>query len=174
MWYNPLMAGGVLFKSNQKKTWVNESNNEILKDGNANKQTEINREKEFIKYFLQQLQKEQQLVYDRKQIETKKEIEALQSEIKTLKNVTEEVDHEVAQAAEANIFESNQYQVSFLQRLRQIIIELRKDIAEAGNWLECFNCKKRKKNLFWNTAMSKKGGTQYLMSNEHAAARSAN
>lgn len=171
------MAGGILFKSSPKKQiFNNESNNEILKDSAGNKKPENNKEKEkaFIKYFLEQLQKEQQLVYDRKQMDVKKEIEALQQEIKNLKNTTESLDMEVEKAIDSNIFDFSEYQINFLQRIRRIIIEFRKDINQAGNWLECFNGKKKKKNCFWNNVKSKKGGEQYLQSSEHSASRSAN
>lgn len=171
------MAGGILFKSSSKKQiFNNESNNEILKDSARNKKPENNKEKEkaFIKYFLEQLQKEQQLVYDRKNLDVKKEIEALQQEIKNLKNTTESLDMEVEKAIDSNIFDFNEYQINFLQRIRRIIIEFRKDINQAGNWLECFNSKKKKKNCFWNNVKSKKGGEQYLQSGEHSASRSAN
>jgi uncharacterized coiled-coil DUF342 family protein len=169
------MAGGILFKSNPKKQAINnESNNEILKDSAGNKSADTNKEKAFVKYFLEQLQKEQQLIYDRKQMDVRKEIEALQQEIKNLKNTTEALDMEVEKAIDSNIFEFNEYQVGFLERIRKIIIEFRKDINQAGNWLECFNGKKRKKNCFWNNVKSKKGGEQYLQSGEHSASRSAN
>jgi len=168
------MAGGILFKSNPKKqVRNNESNNEILKESGA-KNRDVGKEKEFVKYFLQQLQKEQQMVYDRKQMDVKKEIESLQAEIKNLKNATEELNTEVEKALDSNIYEFNDYQLHFLERIKRIVVELRKDIGQAGNWFECFNTKKRKKNCFWNNVKSKKGGDQYLQSGEHSASRSAN
>lgn len=171
------MAGGILFKSNQKpkRGQNNESNNEILKDsGGANKQQEAQKEKAFVKHFLEQLQKEQQMVYDRRQMDVKKEIQELQEEIKKLKAVTNELNTEVEKAIDSTIYEFNEYQVNFLQRIRKLINDLRKDVCESTDWLACFNQKKKKKNCFWNNAKSKKGGSQYLQSGEHSASRSAN
>lgn len=171
------MAGGVLFKSNSKpkRGQNNESNNEILKESGAvNKQQETQKEKAFVKYFLEQLQKEQQMVYDRRQMDVKKEIQELQAEIKKLKALTNDLNTEVEKAIDSTIYEYNEYQINFLQRIRRIINDLRKDICESTDWLACFNQKKKKRNCFWNNAKSKKGGSQYLQSGEHSASRSAN
>jgi hypothetical protein len=70
------------------------------------------------------------------------------------------------------VVEFSEYQLNFFQRIKMIIINFRKNITEAGVWLESFNHKKGKKNAYRNK--SKSGGQKYTDSGEHSAARSAN
>jgi len=192
------MAGGFLLKTSQKnkQNKSNGFNNEILKESSVskpksltlsgilglNQTVELNKppqkpersEKEFLKYFLNQLQKEQTVLVDHKQLEIKKEIECLQCEIKKLSNASDELDHEISKAVLTNVIDSSEYQLNFLTRLKNLIIALRQNVNEACNWLSCYESKKKKRNCFWNTAKSKKGGSQYLQSGEHSASRSAN
>ncbi len=85
------------------------------------------------------------------------------------------MEKDVEIAAISPIVDVSEYQLNFLQRIQKIISIFRQNISEAGNWMESFNAKKKKKNYFWNTAKNKKkGGTDYLFSNEHSASRSAN
>jgi len=192
------MAGGFLLKSSNKSkvSKSNGYNNEVLRESSAskpkkltlggilglNQTVEINKkpqkketsEKDFIKNFLNQLQKEQQTLVDHKQLEIKSEIKSLQEEIKKLNNASEELDHEVTQATLANVIDSSEYQLNFLLRLKKLIVSLRENVSEACQWLDCYNSKKKKKNCFWNNAKKDKGGSQYLQSGEHSASRSAN
>lgn len=192
------MAGGFLLKSTNKSksTKSNGYNNEVLRESSASKPKKItlggilglnqtveinkkpqkkeNSEKDFIKNFLNQLQKEQQTLVDHKQLEIKQEIKSLQEEIKKLNNASEELNHEVTQATLVNVIDSSEYQLNFLLRLKKLIVSLRENVSEACQWLDCFNSKKKKKNCFWNNAKKDKGGSQYLQSGEHSASRSAN
>lgn len=118
------------------------------------------------------LQREQSLFVNQHTQETEKIIQDLQKEIKSLKKATDNLDHEIEQSTEQNITESNKYQLTFLERIKNLIVQFRRNINEAGAWLESFNHKKTKRNAFWNKAKS--GGQKYLESSEHAVARSAN
>jgi hypothetical protein len=120
------------------------------------------------------LEREERALLEKRQKEIQKEIEELQEEIKKLIKVTEGFDHQVENAVEAQIVEFSEYQVRFFQRVRIFIANFRKNISEASIWLDSFTTKKKKRNCFWNTVKSKKGGgEQYLFSNEHSVARSA-
>jgi hypothetical protein len=120
------------------------------------------------------IQKEQSLFVNQHQNEVEKAIQNLRQEIKNLIQTTENLDHEVVQSAGQNMIEANKYQLSFLERIKNLIVQFRRNINEAGAWLESFNHKKSKRNAFWNKAKSKNGGEKYLNSSEHAVARSAN
>lgn len=125
--------------------------------------------------FINHLEKESQIILDNRQKELQKAIEELRTEIKKLASATDNLEKDVEVAAMAPVAEANEYELTFLQRIQKIIVIFRKNISEAGNWLESFNAKKKKKNYFWNTSRNKKkGGTEYLFSNEHTAARSVN
>jgi hypothetical protein len=126
-------------------------------------------------YGLSHLVKEQNILFDQHQKELTKELQALREEISKLIHSTSNLEKDVANIALAEIPEVSEYQLNFLSRIRIFIATVRKNISTADIWLEAFAAKKKKKNLFWNNVKNKKkGGEQYLFSNEHSAARSAN
>jgi hypothetical protein len=121
------------------------------------------------------LKKEEESILKEQQLELKKSIDELRTEIKNLVNSTETLDTEVEQAVLMPVIEANKYQLSILQRLKILIINFTRNISEAGVWFESFKGKKQKRNAFWNNVKNKKnGGEQYLFSNEHSVSRSAN
>jgi hypothetical protein len=128
---------------------------------------------EFIKQFFNNFKKEQEVLYSQKEQEIKKELSELKEEIKKLIKSTENVKKDVENAIETNIVEYTEYQVNFFTKLKNFIINLRKNIEEADLWFESCNNKKRKKNCFWNNSQKGKN-QQYMQSGEHSASRSAN
>ena len=141
-----------------------------------NKKTgETNKQNEKVLFGISHLEKENQILLDNHQRELKRAIEDLRLEIKKLANATDNLEKNVEAVIINPTTDASEYQLNFLQRIQKVIVLFRKSISEAGNWLESFNNKKKKKNYFWNTAKNKKkGGTEYLFSNEHSAARSVN
>jgi len=119
------------------------------------------------------LEKEQSVLFDQKQKELEKAISALREEIAQLSQATENLDKEVEDLTMAPIIEANEYQIGFLERIRKFIINFRQNINQASIWVEAFAAKKKKRNFFWSSVKNKKkGGEQYLFSNEHSVARS--
>lgn len=194
------MAGGVIGgKMDPKKInfYKNSNSSEVLKDSQTNsapkkfslsgilglnqtveldkgvKKTE-NWGKEFFGN-VNILQQQEKVLFDQKQKDLEKVVTELQDEIKKLTNATDNLEKDVQNVALENIPDASEYQVNFLIRIKNFVINFRKNINEASIWLESFNTKKKKRNYFWNTAKNKKkGGEQYLASNEHSAARSVN
>ena len=120
------------------------------------------------------LQKEHHLLLDNRQRELKKAIQQLRKEIAELIRTTQKVNKQVEKATISPIPEPSQYQVSFLERIKNFIVDFRRNISKAAVWLETFNSKKKKKNTFWGRVKNKKsGGQQYLFSGEHSASRAA-
>ncbi len=181
------MAGGNPFTKNPKKGNYNSAfdNTEVLKAPTNTISSILNgvlRPGETIDFNIEQrkpekpkfvdyIQKEQSLFVNQHTQETEKAINDLRMEIKNLIQVTENLDHEIEQSADQNVAEISNYQLNFFQRIKNLIVSFRKNITEAGIWLESFSRKKSKRNAYWNKA--KKGGTQYTNSGEHTAARSA-
>ena len=121
------------------------------------------------------LQQQEKVLFDQKQKELEKAVVELQEEIKKLTKSTDNLEKDIQNVPLENIPEASEYQVNFLIRIKNFIANFRKNINEATVWLESFNSKKKKRNYFWNMARDKKrGGDQYMMSNEHSAARSVN
>jgi hypothetical protein len=194
------MAGGILGftkKDPKSKLSSNQLSPEILKDGYSSpkKQSnssifglngilspgqtvDFNKDKssktwaqEFIPSHLVQ---ETDYLNKQNQQEYKKEIEELLAEVKRLAYATDNLETSVQQAVNAPVVEVNTYQISILKRIKNLIAQFRINVSEASNCFSMSEGRKKKKNAFWNKVKNKKnGGEQYLMSNEHSAARSA-
>ncbi len=119
------------------------------------------------------LASQEKVLFDIQKQVVEKEIAQIHADIQALAATAKNIQTEVAQAVLNPPIEFNQYQVSFLKRIRLLVELLRKNILEAGEWATQFSTKKRKKGMFWSKAMDKKkGGQQYTDSSEHAIARS--
>ena len=189
------MAGSYGSKPNPKnKGYIKNNNNEALKDlstapakKSENKlfgilfpgqSVEINKKETTTniswnrEFLIKSVVKEQSIFINNHSQEVERTIKELRLEIKKLIEVTENIDQSVVQSTEQNVVDFSEYQLNFFQRLKMIIVNFRKNISEAGVWMESFNHKKSKCNAYRNK--SKSGGTKYTDSGEHAVARSAN
>jgi hypothetical protein len=192
------MAGGFGFKFNPKnKNLTKKNNNEVLKDlpessvkksppklfgtllpgqsidiNPSSKESKVNWSQEFITKSLTQ---EQSLFVNQHTQEIQKSIQDIRFEIKKLAESTQELDNEVQQAIYQNIPQASEYQITFLNRIKNLIIKFRQNIDQSCVWLNSLNHKKSRKNAFWGNVKNKKnGGEQYLFSSEHSVSRSAN
>ena len=189
------MAGSYGSKQNPKnKNYVKNNNSEALKDFSNNpakksenklfgilfpgQSVEINKKETTTniswnrEFLIKSVNKEQSIFINNHSQETEKAIKELRLEIKKLIEVTQDLNHEIVQTVQQDVIEFNEYQLNFFQRLKMIIVNFRKNVSEAGVWMESFNHKKSKCNAYRNK--SKSGGTKYTDSGEHAVARSAN
>ena len=186
------MAGGSLFtKSSKNGSQTSVFNNtEVLKESNSQpklvpnlldgillpgQSIEFNQDKPPEKpKFDNYLQREQSLFIHPHQEETEKAIQKILEEIKSLIPTTEGLSSDVTNIPLINIPESNTYQLNFVDRIKNIIIDTRQNATNSSSWSESFSRRQNKRNAFWNKAKSKNGGEQYLSSGEHSASRSAN
>jgi hypothetical protein len=193
------MAGGFGSKFDPKnKRSVKKNNSEILKEFSdisqvksepklfgrlfpgqsihLNQEKQPNKDIDWNREFLTKTATEAQpLFVNQHHQEIQQAINEILDEIKKLKLSTDNLTHEIDQASEQNIPEANEYQLKFLQRIKNIIIQFRQNIDQSCVWMECFNRKRSRKNAFWGNVRNKKnGGEQYLFSGEHSASRSAN
>ncbi|MGI5840807.1 MAG: DUF5660 family protein [Patescibacteria group bacterium] len=140
---------------------------------------EINQKSEnsdWTKNFLaNHLEQEHQTFIKSHDQEIQKEIEEIRTEIRRLSQTTESLNNEIEKTVLSSEVENySQYELNFLQRLKMLIVNFRKNISESTNWLQLFQTKKRKRNAFWSNVKKKQGGgEQYLFSGEHSASRSA-
>jgi hypothetical protein len=172
--YNPAFDGAEVYKAPASNTnTISSILNGVLRPGETiDFSQEIkNPDKPKVENYIQ---REQSLFVNQHTQEIEKSINDLRLEIKNLVKTTTNLDHEVEQSTVQNITEVSKYQLNFLERIKNLIIQFRRNINEAGAWLESFNHKKSKRNAFWNKARSKNGGEKYLNSSEHSASRSAN
>lgn len=119
------------------------------------------------------LQQEQNILFSQHQKELQRTLEELRQEIKKLLKATDNLDKSVENVVINPIAEVNEYQLNFFTRIRNFINNMRQNINRTDIWVQAFAAKKKKRNAFWGTVKNKKkGGEQYLFSNEHSAARS--
>lgn len=142
----------------------------------ANPFTEFNRQKEIerqrVAQFHQARQKEWEQVYSAKDKQIAQKIEEIRQELKALAKQIVKYDQNITQAIAAQVVTPGTYHLTFFEHIREVIALIRKNVSEANSWLSVF--KKRgaqKEGAFW--ANTKKGGTAYMLSEEHAIARSA-
>ena len=94
-----------------------------------------------------------------------KELRALGKEVKTLNASTQT-------SIFSDIVNPGTGHVHFLHQMIRFVISMRKQMHEANDWIASFQSRKGKKSAFWGKVYSKHGGTAYMMSQEHAIARS--
>ena len=90
----------------------------------------------------------------------------LHSLAKSIKNLKKEVDVAVQQTP----IETNQYQFSFLEHLKQTLKLLREDVESASSWLHIFNSRRQQQSFYWSMAKSK--GTKFTLSEERSVSTS--
>lgn len=117
--------------------------------------------------------KETQLteVFNFREQKDKETIKQLQLQLQALAREIKQLDQSTHTAIYAEVVNPGTYHVNFFQQLLKFVVMLRKQVAEANTWIENFNARSKKKGAFWGQVYSKKGGTAYMMSQEHQVAR---
>ena len=180
------MAGGNSFTKNpQEKGGFSQvfNTSEVLKDSQPSKHTSIfegvlfnnsqeQKKPESIEVprVDNQVQREITILASQDKQQEAEEIKKLQQEIQSLIPVTEGLTKDVSNVPLINIPEINDYQLNFLQRIKNFITIFRKDASDSNSGLEIHSHRTAKR--FGSKAKS--GGQKYRDSSEHAIARSAN
>lgn len=110
-------------------------------------------------------------LFDRQAEETKAQIKAIQDELKALAKDMAGLGSSLQQAIEEEIVSPGAYHVSFFEKLRTFIVQLRKQVSESANWLEASAARKAAKGSYWGNV--KKHGTKYMLSDERSKATQA-
>lgn len=120
--------------------------------------------------FERHLLVEEEARVERKTNELRMQLEVLTSEVINLATQTQSLAQETRIAAVQAPVEPGVYHVIFFEKLISFIRSFRKKIEDAAIWLQASNKRAQKKGWVSNY---KKGGAQYLLSNEHYLSRSA-
>lgn len=107
-------------------------------------------------------------LFSRKEEENKTRIKVIQEELKALAKDLAGMDKQLEKAIEEEIINPGTYHVNFFEKLRRIIINLRKQVNDSANWLEISAERKAAKGSFWGNV--KTSGSKFLMSQEHTVA----
>jgi len=100
---------------------------------------ENDKEKENLQKKLEQFQfvkNQEKLIYAQKHQEEKEKIKEILEEIKALKKGIQNVDQEIDKATEQIPVVAGTYHLNFFEKIKEILILLRKNIEEANSWLE--------------------------------------
>lgn len=103
--------------------------------------------------------------------ELRVQLHALMQEVGELAKVTQNIGKDVEIASMQAPANPGVYHLIFFEKLMEFIQTFRRKIENAGVWLQASNKRAQKKD-FWGTFTSKKGGTKFLLSQEHYVARS--
>ncbi|MBI4066578.1 hypothetical protein HY411_02575 [Candidatus Gottesmanbacteria bacterium] len=99
----------------------------------------------------------------REEVGIKEKLEAVRMELKTLAVSIKKFNSQVERAIEDIPSHPGVYHLNFLDRLRGIIMALRRSIEDSGSWLALWTSRK-KKQKYWG--MYKKHGTSFGLSSE--------
>lgn len=110
-------------------------------------------------------------LFDRKEEEAKAKIEVIQEELKMLAAELLGMDKQLEKAIKEEVANPGVYHVTFFEKLRRLIINLRKQVVESSAWLDTSNQRKAAKGGYWSNVS--KSGSKYLMSQERTMATQA-
>ncbi len=110
-------------------------------------------------------------VFNFREAKDKELIKQLQEQLRALAKEMKTLDSSVKTAIHADVVDPGTYHVHFFQQLLNFVVLMRKRVQEANTWMENFHSRAKKQGAFWGQVYSKKGGTAYLMSQEHQVAR---
>lgn len=110
------------------------------------------------------VKRQERLVFSRKQEEIKAQIEAIQEELKKLIEEAGGLAQEVEVAVEQVVVNPGVYHLNFFDKLRQLMILLRKKVADSKTWMHATNSRAKSRSFFWGQVG--KSGTKFLLSQE--------
>ncbi len=162
---NAKAKGGVL--NNSLLEIIREGETRQKKDrGEENSREELSRRYEKLNY----LHSQDQLIFTRQHEEEQAQVKTIQEELKRLAQSVQNLDKEIVKTVEQIPVEPGVYHLNFLEKIKQIVILLKKRVEEASTWLEIFNQKAAKRQGYH--FKTQKFGTQYSQSSERYVATS--
>ncbi len=155
------------------QSWLEtlKANGEVPNQAEKTEKLKARQEKEL--FHINRVKKQEKEIYSRRQRETQEKIKELQQQVKALAEKSENLKEELRVAVQQPVVNPGESDISFLTSLIKAIKRFGEKIEDASLWLKAWNQKKQKKGMFWSKVNSKKGGTQFLLSSEHSASRSA-
>jgi len=119
----------------------------------------------------QQQQRTETLVFHQKEESARKEIELIKEEIRKIIESSTEISSELISAEQSvmtTTVEVGTYQINFFQRIRRMLVLIRKRLSESKHWLEEFNSRKKNRSHYWGQVQ--KSGTKFILSHERYVA----
>lgn len=124
---------------------------------------------------LEQVRRQEKMVFSRKEQELKEQIISIQEELKKeLEKLAEEAGGligELEVAVDQNIVDPGTYHLNFFDKIRQLFIILRKKIHDSRTWMHAVNMRASHKSYFWGQVGN--SGSKFLLSHERTMATQA-
>lgn len=131
------------------------------------------KDQEFEKKFRSHLRqnemvhREEKVLFTRRQKENQQQVKSLQEEIRKLAKSVSNLASEAKEAETATLQELptvGAYHLTFFEKLRKVLAELRSKLQESSYWLAAWNKKSQKKNFYWK--QFKKSGSKFMLSSD--------
>lgn len=157
---NDILDSLFTFRRNQPNTPSGIENNlDSQKEAGFNKFKPQNRE---------YITRNETLLFSREQIEIKKQVMTLQSEIMRLAKSTGELASQAQISSMENIPQVGNYHKNFFEMLIKFIRKLTAEVRESSFWLTSWNKKSQKRNFYWGQA--KKSGSSFMLHHDRNVA----
>ena len=127
-----------------------------------------------ISQFHQARQQEWQHVYSAKERAIQKQIESIREQLKKLatelSQKTQNIDRQIIAVVNQPTINAGEYELSFLDHVKNILELVRQDVVDANNWLKSYKGRCQKKGYYWQ--QTAKQGSSFFLNNERSVATS--
>lgn len=113
---------------------------------------------------LNMMRDEERSRYLRQEKEAKEQIKSIQEEILMLAKSAGELNQEIQIAAKQAPVNPGIYHKNFFIHLKNMIVNIRKQVQSSKEWLSTHNGRASKQNFYWSQVG--KSGTKYMLSSE--------
>lgn len=106
-------------------------------------------------------------LYKQEQAQAAQQINEIRFELKAMIAAINNINREIEMAVKQEVIDPGIYYLSFLDRLKNILKVIRKNLNDSATWLSCMRSR-RKERKYWH--VYKKKGTQFGLSSERSTA----
>jgi hypothetical protein len=110
-------------------------------------------------------------VFNRKEEEAKAQIKVVQEELAFLVKELAGIDVQLEKAIKEEIITPGTYHVNFFQKLRRLLLDLRKRVSDSSAWLDTAGSRKNAQDGYWGKVAT--NGTKFMLSQERTMATQA-
>jgi hypothetical protein len=113
---------------------------------------------------LEEIRKEEQIVFSAKEQETKSRVESLMMEIRKMSEAVKNLEKQVDITSFSAPVNPGIYHETFFEKLISFIKTMTKNIKNSSLWLSTFNSRAKKNPYYWQQV--KKSGSNFYLSQE--------
>jgi len=107
-------------------------------------------------------------IFNQRQMEVEKKIEAIRSELQQLAKAIVSLDQSTQAAISQELVDPGTYHLNFFEKLLKVIQLLKKRVVESRNWANLHAQRSQAKSYYWQQSGSKVSGTKFSLSSERS------